>query len=1309
MKSALMRIFLSGLFFLLFFTSSISAENRLIRIDFAAGNRDQSAVIHSICQDYLGYIWIGQSNGLYRFDGYEFKKIPTVSESEFGISNNNISCIFEDSDSLLWIGTKGGGLNLYNRKTDSFTFFTRESKNQQQKLFNDISSIYEDPYKVLWIGTDGGGLNRLDKKNFSFTQIIDPENKAGSSNEKVLSVYRGSPDDIYIGTWENGLKKINLKTGKWERMFHDLDRFPLNSRRNIWSITDLGSGKLLLGTFGEGALLFDKITHQVNKLKAVKGTRVFCCSRDVDGSIYLGTELGLEIVKNDVGEIQGSPDEIRTITFDRDGHLWVGQQQNLWALKKILPFFETPKATSGVVCSTLYLDNQSFMWLAFPEKLVQMNLNDWSSKDFPLPEKISVNMISDWTAEILVLATSEGVLFFDKQKGKLVQLPAQSPKFLEFVKGNAFFCALTPDSAKWISTLGTLYYKGTAEEQFISEERLPPFSMSHYVSSVIQDDDGSAWLGTFGGGLNHINVKSDHVETFKQNFVSKVGLSNNFIECMAWDRSHHLWIGTHDGLNLMTDSGSGKFRSFTVKDGLPNNEINCMVTDHNGTLWIGTSKGLCRLNVEKMEFRIFGIEDGLPSMQFLKHAAFLLKNGNIVMGTAQGAIQFDPNNIPGEQNVSTVFFQSFQLFNEEIHPAENTFLAQNTLFTKTIRLSYKQNYFGVSFTSLPFFRKENTSYSYQLVGVDQDWQLTRSNSINYTNLQPGEYLLKVKSVIGTYTSDIRTLQIVILPPWWKSRAAYWIYTAMIILSLFLSIYLVVGIERRKGLVRLQKFKMRKDQEMNDLKFAFFSQVSNELKNPLTLLMNPLNELTKLVKTSDPVWNSKLTVMQSGAFQINQILEQLVDFKKIGTGEHQPDLLAGDVSALLNRICQKYAACAKNGRKIFHFNISPDAVFASFDAALVTKIQGNVIDFFFNRSVENSEIHFESTVISIDEKPFLLVSVFDQVGGLTPRQLQLLLEPFSGGDSGSLYGFGLAITNELVKLCQGKMRVFNFGEGLKAEIQLPLTLINEKTFTAIANQKTVSDKPVVLLVISHAELRFYLSKSFNLEYQVVESDLAEKAITAMEEKMPDLIICDYELKGMDGLRFYMQIIENPKTESIPFILLSDEADQIIKLKALHAGVLSFIVKPFNVEEVQAIVRNYFSTRKTLKKELTSDSQSIQLRNVEINNTQKELLDRLLAFMEKNYPDPSLSVELLCAELEMSRPQLYRKLQNLTGLSVQEFIKSFRLKKAAAFLRSGEQRISDVAYQTGFSDPQHFSKSFKSQFGASPSQYVAQHKS
>ena len=1299
-----MKLFLTNFFFLLFLATSFSAENRLIRIDFPAENRDQSGIIHAICQDYLGYIWIGQSNGLYRFDGYEYKKIPTLSESEFGISNNNINCIFEDSDSLLWIGTRGGGLNLYDRKTDSYRFFTSDSKDENQKLFNDIASIYEDSFHELWIGTDGGGLYLCNKSKLSFTPFRDPENESGSSFEKVLSIFRGSPDEILIGTWQNGLKRIDLKTGKWEQMFPDLDRLPLNSRRNIWSITDLGSGKLLLGTFGEGALVFDQNTRQCTKIKNSAALKVYSCRRDVDGTLYLSTDKGLEIVNDGSTEKIGNSDEIRIIYLDHEGHLWIGQQQNLWALKKIPSFFQTTNATTGTDCSTLFLDNQSTLWLAFPGKLVKYRNDTQHSKSIPIPEKIAVNMLSDWNDRILVLATNEGVLFFDKQSESFIQMPHQSPEFQEVIKGNAFLCAQTPDFVNWIGTLGVLYCGGKTEERFISEKKLPSFSMSHYVSSVIPNKDGSYWLGTFGGGLNHLNSLMDQPQVFRQKFAGGEGLSNNFIECLAWDQLHRLWIGTHDGLNLMTDATSGKFRTFTLKDGLPNNEINSMIADRNGMLWIGTSKGLCRLNVDKMEFRIFGIEDGLPSLQFLTHSAFLLSNGSIVMGTKRGAIQFNPENIPEERFSPEVFIQSVNLFNKEVHPAENSFLKQNALFTNSIRLNYNQNYFGVSFTSLPYFRKENTSYTYQLVGVDQAWQTTKSNSINYTNLLPGEYVLKIKSNSGADSSKERSLQIVIVPPWWKSKAAYWIYSVFFLLILFLGVFFLVKRERRNGQIRLQKYKAQKEHEMNDLKFAFFSQVSNELKNPLTLLMNPLNEL---ISASNPEIKTRLSVMQSSAFQMNLILDQLVDFKKIGTGEYQPNLTNGSVFALLNRICLKYAACAKSGGKLFQYKISTDDTFACFDAALVTKIQGNVLDFFFNRSAENSEILFEATVISENENSFLSINVSDQLGRLTSLQLKLLLEPFSGGESETSSGFGLAITSELVKLCKGQMRLVNSDKGILAELKLPLIINQPKTSEKVLFENE-SNKPILLLVIGHAEMRTFLVESFAPDYSILEYEFAENALSMIEQKWPDFVICDFELKGINGLRFFSQFNENQKAEGVPFVLLCGDDDQSVKLDALRAGVHRFMQKPFNLDELKTIVHNHFITRKKLQKELTSDSHSIQLRDVEITDPQKELLDRLLNFMEKHYADPNLNVEFLCAELDMSRPQLYRKLQTLTGLSVQEFIKSFRLKKAAVFLRSGNLRISDIAYQTGFSDPQHFSKSFKIQFGISPTQYAVEHK-
>jgi len=555
-----MKPILIGLLLFIFYNPGYTANIRYVKIDFSASNRDQSGVIHAICQDYLGYIWIGQSNGLYRFDGYDYKKILTRSELGSGISNNNISCILEDSDSLLWIGTKGGGLNLYDRNTDSYTFFTSYSDSPKHHMYNEIASIYEDPFKTVWIGTDGGGLYRFDKKTFSFDQILDPEHKTESSCEKVLSIYRNSPDEIYIGTWQNGLIKINLKTGKWEHLFDDLGHFPLNSRRNIWSIAELNSNELALGTFGEGTLVFNKTTQQVSKLKGSRVTHAFSICKNAENTLFIGSDTGLEKIQNGISEIQGTAGEIRALTLDREGNLWVGQQQNLWVLKRNSTFFRVISSFAANKYSEIYSDNQSLIWLASPGKLEKKSTNGKGSVVYALPENRMVNMISDWSESKLVLATNEGVLFFDKKNGRIIPASNPSAELKELIKENAFSCGRTPDKASWISTLGKLYFRTGNEEKFISEKRLPGFSMSHYVSSLIQDTDHTLWVGTYGGGLNHLNAGLDQVEVFKQNFTSKSGISNNLIECMAWDRQHRLWIGTHDGLNLLINSESKEFK-----------------------------------------------------------------------------------------------------------------------------------------------------------------------------------------------------------------------------------------------------------------------------------------------------------------------------------------------------------------------------------------------------------------------------------------------------------------------------------------------------------------------------------------------------------------------------------------------------------------------------------------------------------------------------------------------------------------------------------------------------------------------------
>lgn len=253
---------------LLFVSLFLQGQNNQtrVRFDFPQLNRGEVGNISSIYQDYQGYLWIGQDNGLWQFNGYSYKRIPLASEVPGGISNNNITCIFEDSDSLLWIATRGGGLNLYNRNTEDFRFFVNDVSDSTSLSFNDVFTVYEDDFGDIWVGTDGGGLNKLNKDTFTFSQILDPADPESSSAEKVLSIYRDKENEVYIGTWGNGLKKINLSTGKWEDLIPETDKLPIHSRKNVWIINKFSLNKLLLGTFGEGAIIYDRNDNTFEKI-----------------------------------------------------------------------------------------------------------------------------------------------------------------------------------------------------------------------------------------------------------------------------------------------------------------------------------------------------------------------------------------------------------------------------------------------------------------------------------------------------------------------------------------------------------------------------------------------------------------------------------------------------------------------------------------------------------------------------------------------------------------------------------------------------------------------------------------------------------------------------------------------------------------------------------------------------------------------------------------------------------------------------------------------------------------------------------
>ena len=1275
----------------------VSGQNNFCRINFDLGNRSNSGIINSICQDYLGYIWIGQSNGLYRFDGYNYKKIPSISESKYGISDNDIRCIFEDSYSILWIATRGGGLNRYNRETDSFSYFTNSSTNSKSISFNDISCIYEDKFNDLWIGTDGGGLNRLNRNNLTFEKIIDPDNSVISKTEKVLSIFRDNRDELYIGTWGNGLKKINLKSGHWESLTPNLEQFSINSHRNVWIIKRYSRNKLLLGTFGEGAILYDCTNKKIKPLGKISGKKIYALKKHNPDKWFVASDVGLESFKNGKTKLIDKEAEIHELTFDRDSNLWVGQMNKLWVLKNNFSSHKNITQFSDFCPTMIFVHKGKELWAVNSEKLVRFGKNNHIEKQWSIPGNHEIMSFSWWSKNTIAIATTEDLLLFDikKESFKKQDFYIQNPR------SSTFFVGVSDDSTKWIGELGCLFIIKHNTLNVITESRLPEFSMSHYVSDALIDKDGSYWLGTYGGGLNHLDATLNEVKVFKQNFLKANEISNNFIEKLVFDKYNRLWIATIDGLNLLEDPVLGKFKTFTTSDGLPDNKINSIVEDEDGFLWLGTANGLCRVNVDKMEFRTFSTVDGLPSNIFSKQSVVLFKN-KIVMATTRGMVCFNPRSLGGEIKAPEAIIQSFSLFNNEVHPLKKSVLPKNIMAVKKLKLSYDQNYIGFSFTAFPYFNTKKVTYLVKLEGYDNDWQRSKINLINYQNVPPGNYIFKVRSTIGNAISNITSINIVIIPPWYKSQLAYLAYALLIIISVIFCVFYIIYHEKKKGLTKLRKYKIRKNREINDLKISFFSQISNELKNSLTLLINPLGKIEKSENSSEIRGQVKLVM--SGTSKIKQLFEQLEDFKKIGTGEQQANITEGNLSAHLSRICKEYYDNTKYSGILFRYKIKPDDLFASFDACILQKIVKNILDFFMSHSTKKSNIVLNATINFENNRTWLFMCVSDNNEEITEEDLPILLEPFSIKRTYMPYGFGMAVTKELVEIINGKI-FFKIEENkLVANLKLPLILEKRIDIKKQIISPETKNQLNLLLVIKYSELKNYLYKNFTRDYSVIACSTGEEALTLFKKRTANFIVSDYNLSGIDGLQLFHQIIKRSKNGNLPFVLLNEENNPKLKIKALQSGIYGYIQKPFNIDELHAVIRNYFVNRDKLKSILTSDNQSIQIKDVKITNHQKELLDSLILFMEKNYQESSLSVDSLCAGVNMSRSQLYRKMQSLTSLSVQEFIKNFRLKKAAILLRSGEYRISDIAYRTGFSDPKNFSKNFKNQYGVTPSQYV-----
>jgi len=1347
-REALILFFCLLLVFKASKSGAIDVVNNL-NFDFYSQEHGLSSnQIHSILQDKKGWMWFGTSQGACRFDGYKFTVFKNDPEDSTSLKGNLVRAIFEDSKGQLWVGTENGGLNKFNREKENFQRLFSSGKQSELKDAS-VTSIHEDQARNLWVGTEThlylikgeNSISEIKPTNLSaFSDyfrvllsdqsgriwlgtnhgllVYNPKTNTSekvnlsqnlSHNEEIWEIAMDDDGTIWVGTYANGMFTVNQTTLEARQIIID----PNNERSNtVRSISKDKNGKYWIGTRG-GLYIYEKhkgVTafyyHEEREPKSLVNNSIQCIAHDLKGDVWIGTRNGINFLIEERQNIQGfksmpgdnrylNSSEIYAFWIDPKGDIWTGTEsgginildRKTGRFRYLVPQKGNPNSLSRNCIKALLDDDQNNLWIGtFLGGLDVLNLRTESFKHYrndPAdPRSLSDNrvwaLLKDDKNDIWV-GTTAGVDKFDQKTG------------------------------------GFTHYQNLSEGQ---------------VNWLVEDDEHCLWVG------------SDILVIYNPKYKSIVRV-NESTRYMLQDSKKRFWLATNNQGIALYSKEKGIARFYTEKNGLANNQTLAILEDNDHFLWISTTNGLSKFDPEKERFHNFSLKNGFQNNQFTYGAAFKSKNGELLFGGISGFNVFDPAKIKSGEYFAPIVLTDLKIFNKSVKIGESTkdVLTKCISETDQIKLKYDQNSITLDYASFDYANNLGLQYSYYLEGFDNGWTEPSVNrSATYTNLDPGEYTFRVKTVsIDRQESNAGpVLTIVVLPPYWQ---AWWFRTLLFfaIVGLFyLLIAFLVNKEKLKNDLVLERLKAKKLHELDMMKLRFYTNISHEIRTPLTLILGPLEKMKNNMLPPSEI-KGHVELMHRNATQLHQLINQLLDFRKLETGNLKLILTSGDLVSYISEIVNSFDKYAEEKEIELKFNSLKKRIITNFDTDKVAKIMNNLLSNAFKFTGKGGKISVNLSLVFDDssendtlgdseENRLIEITVKDTGIGISESNLEKIFTRFFQVGEGAAQtgtGIGLALTKELVKLHNGKLFVTSKpGKGSKFTVQLPyegLSQSEPSTQVSATGQRapqavTVSEeylsdqivagRKIMLLVDDNADVRYFIKSHFSASYQVLEAGNGVEGWEIALKTIPDIIISDVMMPDMDGFEFCRKIRKDERTSHIPILLLTALGSREHEIEGLSYGADDYITKPFDLVILQTKVENILSVRQSLKQKYTGEV-LLQPRNVILSSPDERFLQKAITVVEDNIDDPDLDIEKFATEIGVSRMQLYRKLNALTEMTVKEFVRSIRLKRAAQLLVQKKLNISEVAYAVGFRDLSHFRKCFKQEFGMSASEYVDKH--
>ncbi|MFR9598336.1 MAG: two-component regulator propeller domain-containing protein [Rikenellaceae bacterium] len=1331
---ALIIIFLSVMQSLL--ARSIESQQKILSqtesVGIANGLSNNDAT--TLYRDSRGYLWIATYDGLNCYNGHVVTTYKNSRNDKF-LPSNRIRAINEDSQGRLWIGTDEG-LVVYDYDCDDFIIgegFDKGGIIRDVEIVGNLIYAVSESRGVLVYNMQ---LNYIDcdypSGNHVFNQSIVCDNSLliASSNGVVEYniadrrfidhlkeaglyvndiIFSSKPHTIYAGTTA-GLVEVNVA----ESLLGELELSIVDQRYETAKIKCLAEdqdGNILIGSTFDG--FFYDLNNEVNEATRER---------------YLRDNRMSDFLVVDNGDIWATTFNSGVFRFSSDADV-----------------FKSPQEERGLKMTLLNFIDDDRLIIKSEEIIHLYNTKSGRYEKTPdaLQQLFSNNEIRHWvdSQQRVWVISHEGCSRYDFKTDKA-----------EFIGTSPLLTAkTTPPTAVSQDSDGNIWlgYIGDMLKLYVDENEMVTHGESildnNYFKNretrrvrVIYHDEKtkSTWLGTDLEGLfilptaQHLPVAD--IEQYTHDITNQSSLSSNFISTVMRDNNDVMWIGTEQGGLCRVDEGGERllFKYYIEEHGLSNSVVKAILCGSDELLWIATNVGLNSFDPANEQFHSYRVADGLPFDEFLYSSA-ASKDGELFFTGINKFIYFDPEALPKDEALPQLYFSDLKIYDQTIKPNvpyENRVIINRRLKSgDSFTLEHDQNSFSIAIDAI---YDKNTSYHhyyYILEPVNSKWNTTHvsNNVISFNGLQPGKYTLRVmaSNSYGAMTAE-KQLYIRIKRPLLGSVVAYIIYSLLLLAVIASIVYFMMHTQALRHKLSLEAQEKESLRVANLEKQRYFSNISHELKTPLTLIVAPLAILADRFRLDLNI-KANLAIMQRQVRKMLQLIDlahgiQLSD-EHLLTLKKERFLLRD----LLQDISEDFEFLAKFDKKLFKVEYPGQALNIVADRGMVEKILNNLLNNAFKYTVANDTI----TVSYSCDCQMLILKVSDSGAGIMSEDLPRIFERFYTSKSIETKkvggtGIGLAFSKHLVELHGGILSVESeYGKGTTFTVEMPIVESQNEINENSQSDDAVDQRSLILgsleldseievdaalgerlvyMVEDNGEMRAFISEIISRYFKVKSFASARECLSAMETQWPDIIVSDVMMPEMDGDKMCEIIKSDLKTSHIPIILLTARYSVDDKIKGIELGADSYIGKPFYPKHLITRISSLLKGRQRLYEQFQKGLPFIQSSDMGgVSERDSELLSSLYLLFDMNLDNDEVELDSFALELGMNRSLFYSKIKALTDMSPYELLKNYRLQQAHKLILSGQYNINEVCDMTGFKSRTHFSRVFKQHFGISPS--------